>query len=152
MSESPANAIQIAVFNALDGSSELDSLLASHVTESRSAIYGVKPQPADTGDNSLFPYVTIGEDNVNDWSTDTASGAQALVNVHVWSRANGWRESKQISGAVYNTLHRAELTVPDHEFINSEWQQDQNIRDADGQTLHIVTSYQITIDEPGYGE
>lgn len=149
--EGIGNAVQIAIFNALDGSTDLTSLLASHVTQSRSAVYGSMPNVGDTGSDDLFPFVTIGEDQVSDWSTDTASGGEVSVVINIWSRADGWREAKQISKAVYDALHRQELTTPDHEFIACEFESDQPIRDSDGETLHIASEYRMWVDEVGYG-
>ena len=147
-----ATAVQTAVFNALNGSTELTGLLASHNRFSRSAIYDRMPQPADSGNNGLFPMLTIGEDNPLDWSTDTASGADVAVNIHIWSRNPGWSEAKEIAGAVYKALHRQELTVPDHELIDCHFESEEMIRDPDGITLHIAAQYRMTIDEAGYGE
>lgn len=147
-----STAVQTAVFTALDGSAALTSLLAPHNRFARSAIYDRMPQPKDSGDNTLFPLITIGEDTVSDWSTDTASGADASVRVNIWSRAPSFQEAKAISEAVYDALHRQELSPPGHEFIGMDFLQDEMIRDPDGITLHIAADYRMIIDEAGYGE
>lgn len=144
--------IQMAIFDALDNNAALTSLLASHNRAPRSAIYGRMPQPDDSGDNSLFPIITMGEDSVQVWATDTATGADAQVELHIWSRYPGWKEAKEVSGAVFDALHRKDITVPNHELLGIEWQDDEMIRDSDGLTMHLVTTYRVLIDEAGYGE
>lgn len=143
--------IQGAVFDVLDDDYDLTALLASHNEFDRSAIYDFMPQPADAGDNSLFPLITMGEDTATDFSTDTASGAAITVTIHIWSRQPGWKEAKQIEGAVYDVLHRAELELDNHEFIGIDFENSEHIRDPDGKTLHIAMDFRALIDEAGYG-
>ena len=147
-----AVSIQTAVFNALDGSAELTALLANHEEFSRSGIYGFVPASAQSGNNSLFPLLTIGEDSPNDWSTDTASGTEASVMVHVWSRSPGWSECKKVADAVRDTLHRAELVTPDKAFIGMEWESDEYVRDPDGITLHCAMQFRMIVDQEDFGE
>lgn len=142
-----SNAVQQAVFTALDASTELAALLAEHVDIVGSVgIYDDVPQTADTGDNSRFPYVTIGDDTLADWSTDTSSGAEATVTVHTWTRANGRKQAKDIQGAIYNALHRQELTTPDHTFIGCEFEFAESMMDPDGKTRHGVSRFRLTLD------
>lgn len=145
-------AVQKAVFAKLNASSELDGMLARHNKFNRGAIYDYMPQPADSGTDNLFPMITIGEDRPLDWSTDTASGAEVAVVIHIWSRERTWIEAKRIAGAIYRALNRQELAVPDYEFISCDFDSSEQIRDPDGLTLHIVAQYNMIIDETGYGE
>lgn len=152
MSESVENSVQIAVYNALSGSTELASLLAEYIgAPGNPAIYDRVPQSSDTGDSDEFPYIVIGEDNPSDWSTDTSSGFEVTTTIHTWSRTGGRRETKQVMGAIYNALHRAELTTPDHEFIGCEFDNSSIVMDPDMITHHGVSEFRITVDEPGYG-
>lgn len=144
--------IQKAIYLALKNNAALDALLARHHEFGGPGIYGYFPQSADSGDNSLYPFITLGEDNIRDWSTDTASGGEDTVAIHIWSRANGWGGAKNIAGAVYKVLHRAELTLDNHEFIGLDFEASEAIRDPDGETLHMVATYIMILDEAGYGE
>lgn len=152
MPDGIAVSTQKAVFSALDASSALTALLADHETFDRSGIYDFVPSAAQSGDNTLYPFITIGEDNPQEWGTDTASGAEVTVIVHIWSRSPGWNEAKQIADAVRDALHRQELTTPDKEFIDCEWENDENIRDPDGLTLHVAQQFRLTLDQQGYGD
>lgn len=140
-------AVQSAVFNALDGSAPLSNLLAPHNVFPRSAIYDRMPQPVDSGNNDLFPLITIGEDGLEDWSTDTSSGGDVVVNVHIWSRSPGWAEAKGVSGAVYDALHRNNLSTPGFDFVHCEFDGERMLRDDDGITLHIHCEYRMRLEE-----
>ena len=142
-----ANPIQQGIYTALINSAPLDALLARHHAIDRAAIYDYVPQPGTSGDDDLYPMVTIGEDNLNDWSTDTESGADASAMVHVWSRSGGWSQPKQVSAAVYDALHRQELTIPDAYLVTCEFEMAENMRDPDGLTLHVAMRFRILVDE-----
>ncbi|MCH8968043.1 MAG: DUF3168 domain-containing protein [Planctomycetes bacterium] len=45
---------------------------------------------------SPFPYVTIGDEIARDWSAAGVEGVEAMLVLHVWSRARGRKEVKQI--------------------------------------------------------
>lgn len=141
------NAIQIAVYDALTASADLAALLAEHVDRpGEPAVYDDVPQVADTGRDDVFPFVTLGDDTINDWSTDTTSGGEATITLHVWSRANGRRECKQIQGAIYDALHRQELATPDHTFIGCDFDMAETLLDPDGQTRHGPIRFRLFLD------
>jgi hypothetical protein len=148
MAEGLANAVQIAVYSALSSNSELVALLAARINAAgMPAIYDDVTQAGDSGDNSAFPYIVIGGDSVLDMSTDTSSGGDLGVVVDVWSRYDGKREVKRIQAAIYNALHRAELSVPDHQFIGCDFEQEQPVTlDPDGNTYHGVSMFRVLID------
>ncbi len=145
-------AVQIAVREKLADSAELTDILASHIDGTRPAVYDNVPQMDDTGDDSVFPYVVIGDDTFQDWSTDTASGASATIAIHSWSRYDGKAEIKRIQKAVYDALHRQELDVSGWEFIGCDFDNSETVLDPDAETRHGVQEFRVLIDEAGYGE
>jgi hypothetical protein len=150
-------ALQQAIYEKLSQDASVDSLLARYHLpgdgfQAYPAIYDRVPQPADTGDNDLFPMITIGEDTASDWSTDTAVGGEITAVVHVWSRRTGWAQAKSIEAAVRAVLNRSELELQGHEFIGMDWETSTPIRDSDGITLHIAIQFRALVDEEGYGE
>lgn len=152
MPEGQSSAVQIAIYNKLYASTELDALLARRTDyPTEPAIYDDVTQPPDTAEESKFPYVVIGDDSILDWSTDTASGGDVSAIIHVWSRYDGKGEAKRIQSAIYNALHRQTLTVPDHEFIGCDFDTESVTLDPDMHTYHGTSEYRIYIDEVGYG-
>jgi len=125
-------AVQTVVFEALSTDANLSAIGC--------AVYDSVPQ------DSQFPYVTIGEDIHNEWDTNTTTGSVCSISIHAWSRARGRKETKQIQGAVYDALHRAELEIPEYKIDSVEWEGSQSFVDADGLTRHGVQIFRILIE------
>ena len=110
-------------------------------------VYDAVPQAEDSGDNSLFPYVTIGEDSVNEFDTDTDNGFDIDATIHVWSRYRGRREVKQIMGDIYNAMHLHDLAVSNSNTVLCLFQTADSFMDADGITRHGVITFRIVTEE-----
>ena len=151
MAEGMENAVAIAIYQALAADATLTALLATGPAGGP-AIYDAVPQPSDTGAASAFPYLVIGDDIVTAWDTDTSQGGDVLITIHIWSRKDTKRECKQIQAALFNVLARAELTVPDHEFIGIEFETSTCVQDPDMETQHGTSEFRMYIDQLGYGE
>lgn len=135
-----------------DGSLQIQGAISSNLKANAAlsalvqGVYDAVPQFDDSGNNANFPYVTIGEDNVNEFDTDTELGSDATVTIHTWSRARGRKETKQIQGAVYDALHRQSLTVAGFNFVDCHWQSSTSFLDSDGKTRHGVQTFRMLID------
>lgn len=132
-------AIQGAVYAALSGHAPLTALVRG--------VYDAQPRPLTGSDALQFPYVTIGEDTNNDWSTDTESGDDATITVHTWSRYNGRKEEKAIQAEIYAALHRATLTVTGYALVSCDWISSDSLIDADGETRHGVQTFRLLLDQ-----
>lgn len=126
-------AVQSAIYTALINHSPLMSLATGGVLDD------VEQDKAD------FPYVTIGEAQHNDWSTNTESGHAVTCVIHTWSRQPGRREIKLIQGAIYDALHRATLTDSGAEFIDCLFVMSESFLDPDGITRHGVQQFKLLI-------
>ena len=127
MSGEASWALQKAVFEALTANANL-----------MGAISGVYDHvPAD----SAFPYVTIGETTVTDWSSKTFDGQAHSVTLHVWSRARGRKELKEILALTYDTLNGAALSIEGQQLVDLRFDFAQTLLDADGLTFHGIQRY-----------
>ena len=79
MTASTGWSLQRGIYQTLANSSELGALLGG------TRIYDDAPQAAS------YPFITLGQSLVRDWSTGTEDGAEHLLTLHVWSRAGGSR-------------------------------------------------------------
>lgn len=84
--------LQKAIFAALAGDAALAALLGGAKVFDRA--------PPDVH----FPYVTFGQTGVYDWSTGTESGTEQLFTLHVWSKAQGKKETLDIMEAIRTRL------------------------------------------------
>ena len=95
-------ALRAAIHDALAADGALTALLAGP------KIYDEPPASA------AFPYVTLGEARVTDYSTATEPGEEHQLTLHAWSRQGGHREAHLIAGALLQALDDAPLTLDDH--------------------------------------
>lgn len=132
--------IQKAVYDRLINYAPLASALADNADmPGLPAVYDDVPQDA------AFPYVTIGEDTLTEWDTDTELGSQSVVTIHTWSRQRGKAETKRIQGLLYNALHRHDLSIPGYNVIDCLREMNNSALDPDGHTRHGVSNFRIIL-------
>ncbi len=79
-----------------------------------------------------FPYVTLGEAVVSDWSTATEAGSEQALTLHVFSRQGGRAEAMALCAAVQEALHEAPLALDGHRLANLRATTAEVRRDGDG--------------------
>ena len=121
---SASAALRAAIHDALSADGALNALLGGP------KIYDEVPREAG------FPYVTLGEARVSDFSTGTEPGEEHQVTLHAWSRQGGQREAHLISGALLQALDDAPLTLSEHRLVNLRFAVADMRREADGRTYH----------------
>src|SRR5688572_28638264 len=99
-------ALRAAIHDALVADGALGALLNGP------KIYDEPPAAA------AFPYVTLGEARVTDYSTGTEPGEEHQLTLHAWSRQGGHREAHLIAGALLQALDDAPLALADHRLVN----------------------------------
>lgn len=156
--------LQIAVYNELaraslptltaDFAADTYSLYSAkveggvaYIGENAIGIYDNPTQVSDPGDNSKFPYITISDDDLQPWDSDTEIGTEATVRVHVWSRAQNSLEAKKLQDAIYNVLHRGNLTITGYDFIACDMVLQTIERDPDGITRHGIQDFRVIYDQ-----
>jgi hypothetical protein len=145
---SAESAIQKAIFDQLMADAPLKALLAKNVTDkTKAAIYDAVPEPKDAGSDLPFPYVTIGDDTMLDWDTDTSVGKEATITIHSWSRYRGRLQVKDIQGAIYDALHLSQLIVDGYDTVLCLSEYSESILDPDGLTRHGVQRFRLIIDK-----
>lgn len=85
--------------------------------------------------NAKFPYLTFGRTSVYDWSTDTETGAEHLVTLHVWSKARGKSECHALIETVRGALDDAALALESHALIRLRTEYSE-IRYEDDNDVH----------------
>jgi hypothetical protein len=130
----PALALQKAVTTALGGSSALVAIVGDR-------IYDAPPR------NAAFPYVSLGQISVADWSTGTEAGAEHQLILDAWSRAAGKRECYAMIDAVTAALNDAALTLDGSALVNLRFQLADVRRDPDGITFHGVIRFRAVTEE-----
>jgi hypothetical protein len=122
-------ALRAAIHDALNSDGALAALLGG------TKVYDEPPQAA------AFPYVTLGEARVSDFSTGTEPGEEHQLTLHAWSRQGGHREAHLIAGALLQALDDAPLTLSDHRLVNLRFATADVRREADGRTYHALVRF-----------
>ena len=126
---SASAALRAAIHDALSADGALGALLGGP------KIYDEPPQSA------AFPYVTLGEARVSDFSTGTEPGEEHQITLHAWSRQGGHREAHLISGALLQALDDAPLALAEHRLVNLRFSVADVRREADGRTYHALVRF-----------
>ena len=124
----PSFALQKAVVAALIVDAAVGGLIADR-------IYDAPPRDA------AFPYVTVGQTSLADWSTGSEEGAEHRLVLHAWSRERGKRQCYEIMDAIEATLHDAALVLDGHALVNLRFEFAETRRDPDGITYHGVMRF-----------
>ena len=122
-------ALRAAVHDALMSDARVTSALGGP------KIYDEPPRAA------AFPYVTLGEARIADFSAGAERSEEHQLTLHAWSRQGGHREAHMISGALLQALDDAPLTLTDHRLVNLRFSVADVRREADGRTYHALVRF-----------
>ena len=103
--------------------------------------------PDEPPREAAFPYVTLGETRIADFSTGTEQAEEHQLMLHAWSRQGGHKEAHLIAGALLQALDDAPLTLTDHRLVNFRFAVADIRREADGRTYHAAVRFRA-VTEP----
>ena len=135
MTVAASAALRAAVHAALTADVALASLLGGP------KIYDEPPAAA------AFPYVTLGESRIGDFSAGDEAGVEHQMTLHAWSRQGGHNEAHRIAGALLQALDDAPLALADHALVNFRFSTADIRREADGRTYHALVRFRA-VTEP----
>jgi len=125
---SPSWALQQAVFAALSADNAVCAFVAAR-------IFDAVPPAAP------LPYLVLGEAEEADESATLGAATRHRLALHVWSRAGGTRELKQIAAAVRTCLDGAPLTLSGHNLADLSFVSAGYTRQNDGRTFRAVLRF-----------
>jgi hypothetical protein len=128
-------ALRAAIHAALSEHAPLAALLGG------AKIYDEPPASA------AFPYVTLGEARVSDFSAGDDPGEEHQITLHAWSRQGGHREAHVIAGTLLQALDDAPLMPEGHHLVNLRFSLADIRREADGRTYHASVRFRA-VTEP----
>ena len=128
-------ALRAAIHDALTADAALVNILGGP------KVYDEPPRAA------AFPYVTLGEARIADYSTGTEAGEEHQLTLHAWSRQGGHKEAHMIAGALLQALDDAALNLVDHQLVNFRFSVADVRREADGRTYHALVRFRA-VTEP----
>jgi hypothetical protein len=96
--------------------------------------------------NGAFPRVTIGEEQVLDDGNSCGDGWEVITTVHVWSKEPGYAQAKPLAASVAARI-LAIGSVTGARLVSVELESQRAMRDPDGLTSHVVSSFRFILDE-----
>ena len=130
-----AASLRAAIRDALATDGALTSLLGG------ARIYDEVPRAAN------YPYVSLGEARVTDFSAGEQPGEEHQLTLHAWSQQGGHREAHMIAGALLQALDDAPLTLAGQHLVNLRFAVADIRREADGRTYHALVRFRA-VTEP----
>lgn len=121
--------VQAAIYTALTG---------ANVCEGR--VYDqVPPEP-------VFPYLTIGDEQLIDDSDQCTDAADVIADIHAWSRpADGSKaEVKTIAAQAVAAL-KTIAAIAGFELVSVQHETTRVMRDPDGKTEHAVVTFRFVL-------
>ncbi|MFZ0844513.1 MAG: DUF3168 domain-containing protein [Pseudolabrys sp.] len=128
-------ALRAAIHDALIADTALTGVLGG------AKVYDEPPRSA------AFPYVTLGEARIADYSAGGEPSEEHQMTLHAWSRQGGHKEAHSIAGALLQALDDAPLTLADHHLVNLRFSVADIRREADGRTYHALVRFRA-VTEP----
>lgn len=122
--------LQAAVYAALSGASVASGRVYDRVPET-----------------AAFPYVTIGDEQVVDDSSDCQKGWEVFLDIHCWSRpsAGSKAEVKALAASVVDVVE-AITTISGFTLVQILHETSRFLRDPDGLTEHGICTFRALID------
>ena len=130
-----AVALRAAIHDALVANGALTALLGGP------KVYDEPPNAA------AFPYVTLGDARIQDFSTGNDPAEEHRLTLHAWSRQGGHKEAHVIAGALLQALDDAPLSLTDHRLVNFRFALADVRREGDGRTYHALVRFRA-VTEP----
>lgn len=96
-------ALQEAVFGTLSADAALSGMIGDRIYDA--------PPPFESDAAPDTPWLTLGDERVDDWSTRDGAGAAHLLSVTVTAPHRGFAEAKKIAGRVCDVLLGGGLTL-----------------------------------------
>ena len=121
-------ALQSSVYSTLSNDNTLSSTYGASVFD-------------DVPEDTSYPYITIGEDNISEFGTKDLDGTTSTMTIHIWSEYKGSKETKQIMDRIHDLLHDSSLSVSGFNLINMRFEFSDIMRDPDGITRHGVMRF-----------
>ena len=128
-------ALRAAIHDALSADAPLAALLGG------ARVYDEPPRTAE------FPYVTLGEARVSDFSAGGEAGEEHQLTLHAYSRQGGHRQAHLVAGALLQALDDAPLALAGHQLVNLRFSVADIRRETDGRTYHALVRFRA-VTEP----
>lgn len=139
--------LQTAIFEKLSSDVTLQGLLSSYTYSNGQTVPSVFTHLPQSDDNAVFPCIVIDYPKLNQNDTDTTIGFDCTLLIHSWSVERTFKQCADIQTALYNSLHRATLTISSFKFSGISCEFNEILLDPDGISRHGIQRFRIFIEQ-----
>lgn len=138
-------ALQQTIYDLLTGDATLLAALSS--SWGFDPVFADVPQVDEAEDPAYYPFISFGPDFSTPWDTKTTAGANAVLQLNIWSRAGDYMQVKQIAERVYTLTHRTALTISGQTHVTSDVESIEFSLDPDGETRRGLILLRVIYDD-----
>jgi hypothetical protein len=135
----PSLDLQGAVVKALKADAGVKAIVGA-------GVFDTVARKPDGSPNVAFPYIALGDMQMLPELAECTNAATNFVTLHLWSRAVGFPEVKQLGAAVIKALHDTTLTLASGSLQSLLLNSSRYLRDPDGLTSHAVLTFEALTD------
>jgi hypothetical protein len=111
------------------------------------AVFDTAPFLPEGAPDTTFPYCVIGNDTAVSYATDDNRGREITLTLHFWSRAEGFKQVKELMDQAAGILDRGQFTRAGYNVQDCLIEFNETMSDPDAATKHGVQRYRMTIRE-----
>jgi len=100
-----------------------------------------------TDRDATYPYVTIGECEVNAGGTDCADTATLIFPMHIWTKEKGFTQCKKIDAALIDLFDDTPFAVTGHTVTGCFHRRSRFMRDPQRGIRHGITELLIQVEK-----
>jgi len=123
--------LQQAIYQKLTSDASLMALA--------NGVYDLPPQ------GSNFPYITIGDASASEFSNLAVGGADYKLDIHIWSREAGHKQTAGIMEKIHDLLHHGSITVTGQALVAMRVVSSSIVLENDGATYQGTLRLQVIL-------
>lgn len=137
-----ANDIQAAIVSRLKNDPDIRLILGGRVFDD---------VPATSEQNApAFPYATLGQWSEQEDGTSTTHASSFSIEIHIWSRAAGHEELKDLMRHTHRLFHWTVTTISSAHLNWLYVESADTMRDPDGETYHGIVRLRGRVEYGAY--
>jgi hypothetical protein len=122
-------ALQMAVYGALSAAPPIGAPVFDQVPE-----------------NAAYPQIEIAGGSSRAWKSALVRGEQVTVEIHIWSRYDGYKEARQLLAAVRDRIDEVDLVLPEGVLlVDIQFVEEDVMIDVDDVTRHGWVRFLATV-------
>lgn len=96
-------------------------------------------------DNVVYPFIDIGDTELEDFGSHTTSGFEGEIPIHIWTQGTTKKQNMEIGNQVYSLLHNTDLAISNFPTVSFRASFNQILTEDDNRTHHGIQRYDVIL-------